>query len=93
MKVSIGQRKGDGSVVYTSIEPFGRSDSKIHSVSVERRDPAEGRLLARFFLDNEEEVGEFICLIFIFNPAAYQLLKSKNVFDAWHENNLEELYA
>lgn len=87
MKVSIAQRKGNGDVVTTLIEPV-MLNGTVHSVRV-RRQEACGATIARFFLPDEYTVQEFCIMIFGGYVAG---IFDREVTNAWNANKLQEFY-
>ena len=95
MKVTIAQRKGNGDIVYTNIEPT-ISDHKglpqHHTVRIERHENgSNSRTVSRFFLDTEAEAWDLVKEIAACSTSFIGM--NPKIEARWKEYNLEELYA
>lgn len=89
MKITIAERRPDGSVVTIDIEPFGGAQAKTHSVKCSRS--GCNGTISRFFLDSEDECWNFIrCLT---EDRSTFIGISQKTIEVWEANNLNEVLA
>lgn len=94
MKISIAERRPDGSIVTILIEPFGKNTAQMHSVKCERNRTNGEREISRFFLDNEQEVHAFVQDYAFFRMEVLNAtVAAHRIENVWQANNLNEVLA